>query len=376
MRFYFDHNATTPVDPRVREAMARALEEDWGNPSSIHRDGQRARVALEEARRKVGAYLGAGPKEIVFTSGGTEADNLAVLGAVRADGRPRKHVITAAVEHPAVLEAARRLESEGVAVTYLQPSREGVIDVAAVKRMIRPETVLVSVMHANNETGAVQPLAEVGRVCREAGVLLHSDGVQFRRPVKVSELGVDLYSISGHKLNAPKGVGALYVRAGVEIEPLLVGGRQERGRRAGTENPALAVALAEACSLERPELSKLRDRLERGILERVPDVKVNSGGVERTPNTSNLMFEGIGAEALLIALDLRGFAVSTGSACSSGSVEPSHVLLAMGLAPEEARASVRFSLGAGNDEAQVDALIGAVEEAVAQLRRLSPVYAS
>lgn len=376
MRFYFDHNATAPLDPRVRAAYVRALEEDWGNPSSIHGEGQRARMLLEEARRKVAAYLGAGPKEIVFTSGGTEADNLAVLGAVRADGRARKHVITTAVEHPAVLEAARRLEREGVAVTYLQPSREGVIDVAVLKRMIRPETVLVSVMHANNETGAVQPLAEVGRVCRGAGVLLHSDGVQFRRPVKVSELGVDLYSVSGHKLNAPKGVGALYVRAGVEIAPLLVGGRQERGRRAGTENPALAVALAEACSLERPELSKLRDRLERGILERVPDVKVNSGGVERTPNTSNLMFEGIGAEALLIALDLRGFAVSTGSACSSGSVEPSHVLLAMGLSPEEARASVRFSLGAGNDEAQVDALAGAVEEAVAQLRRLSPAYAS
>ena len=374
MRFYFDHNATTPVDPRVRAAFVRVIDEYWANPSSIHQDGQRARVLMEDARRKVAAFLGAVPKEIVFTSGGTEAGNLAVLGAVRADDREHKHVITAAIEHPAVLEACRELEREGVAVTYLQPSRDGVVDVDVLKRMIRAETVLVSVMHANNETGVLQPLPAIGGICREAGVLLHSDGVQFRDAVRVTELGVDLYSISGHKLNAPKGVGALYVRSGVKLNSMLHGGRQERGRRAGTENAALAVALGEACGLERLDVSKLRDRLERGICGRVPDCRVN--GKNRIANTVNIRFDGIGAESLLIALDLRGFAVSTGSACSSGSVEPSHVLLAMGLSAEEARASVRFSLGLGNDEAQVDALIEAVEEAVAQLRRLSPVYAS
>jgi cysteine desulfurase len=371
-RFYFDHNATTPVSPEVLEAFSGALAEVYGNASSIHHYGQAAKKKLEQARREVAALLNADPGEIVFVSGGTEADNLAVLGAVRAAGKPRKHVITTAIEHPAVLNACAQLEREGVEVSYAAPDQ--------VPRALRPETVLISVMHANNELGTLQPVAEIARIAREAGVLMHSDGVQAagRIPVDVRALGVDLYSISGHKMYAPKGIGALYVRKGVKLAPLLYGGHHERDLRAGTENVPGAVALGRAAAWARENpatgLAALRDRLERGILERVPDTAVNGAGAPRIPNTTNIRFDGIDGEAMAIALDLRGFAVSSGAACSSGAVEPSHVLTAIGLTKEQARSSLRFSLGRQNDESQVDALIEAVAGAAAHLRRLSPAY--
>ena len=359
-------------------AFTKAAAEVWGNPSSIHHDGQMARKRVEEARRQVAGLLACGVKDVVFTSGGTEADNLALLGVVRAAEGTRKHVITSVVEHPAVLAACARLEREGIEVTYLAVDRRGVVDPESLRRQIRPHTVLVSVMHANNETGVVQPLAALAAVARGSGVLFHADGVQAagKMAVNVAELGVDLYSISGHKIYAPKGVGALYVRTGLALEPGTYGGRQERARRTGTENVPGIVAMGEAALLaaDGARLAVLRDQLEQAILDRVAHVTVNGAGAERVPNTSNLRFEGIDGEALLIALDLKGFSVSTGAACSSGAVEPSHVLLAMGLTKEEARSSIRFSLGRCNTEEQVDALVEAVVDSVAHLRKLSPRY--
>jgi cysteine desulfurase len=364
---YFDHNASTPIAPEVLELLAAVQGEVWGNPSSIHRPGQQARQAVEEARRQVAALFHCDPKEVVFTSGGTEGDNLAIFAA--AGG----HVVTTAIEHPAVLAAAK----EQGEFTLVPVNSDGVVDPVEVRRALRPDTRLISVMHANNETGAIQPLEEIAAIAREAGVLFHSDGVQAagRIPVDVRRLGVDLYSISGHKFNAPKGVGALFVRDGVRLQPRQFGGRHEGGRRAGTENVAGIAALGAAASLPRPDVQALRDRLEQGILERVPGARVNAAGAARVPNTTNLLLSGLDGEALVIALDLSGFAVSTGAACSSGAVHASHVLTAMGLSNAEARASMRFSLGRGNTAAQVDALIEAVEASVARLRKLAPAHA-
>jgi cysteine desulfurase len=384
-RYYFDHNATTPVSQSVLEVLVAALLEVPGNASSIHQDGQIAKQRLEMARQEVAALLGSEPKELVFTSGGTEADNLAILGSVLANVTPQKHVITTAIEHPAVLNPFRELERSGIPVTYLLPGPDGVIDPGDVRSALRPETALVSVMHANNETGALQPIAEIAAIAHQAGALMHSDGVQAagKIPVDVEALGVDLYSISGHKFYATKGIGALYVKAGTKLRPIQFGGKHERERRPGTENVPSAVAMAKAAAIARGTLSieparleALRDRLETGILARVPDAGVNAKDAARTPNTANIYFDGLEGEALVISLDLKGFAVSSGSACSSGAVEPSHVLLAMGLPPERARASLRFSLGHSNNEEQVDALIDAVVGSVAQLRKLSPTYTS
>jgi cysteine desulfurase len=377
-RFYFDHNATTPVAPELLAILLPLLAEDFGNASSIHHYGQQARARLDQARRQTAALLGADAKEIVFTSGGTESDNLALFGVLR--GRPDgpKHIVTSAIEHPAVLNACARLEREGVEVTYLSPSPEGLIDPDAVRRALRPHTLLISVMHVNNELGTVQPLADIARVAREAGVPVHSDGVQAsgRIPVNVRELGVDLYSISAHKMYAPKGAGALYVRKDLALQPLQYGGRHEAQRRAGTENVPGCAALGWACENapldDMPRLAALRDRLESAVVARIPGVSVNGAGAPRAANTSNLRFDGIGGEAMVIALDLRGFAVSSGSACSSGAVEPSHVLLAIGLTKEQARSSVRISLGRSNTVEQVDGLVEAIAESVAHLRRLSP----
>jgi cysteine desulfurase len=381
-RFYFDHNATTPVSQPVLEVLVSALLEVSGNASSIHQDGQLARQRLEAARRETAALLGCEAKELVFTSGGTESDNLAILGSVEASSTPQKHVISTTIEHPAVLNPCRELERMGVAVTYIRPGRDGVVDPADIRRALKPETVLVSVMHANNETGTLQPISEIAALAHEAGALLHSDGVQAagKVPVDVRALGVDLYSISGHKFYSPKGVGALYVKNGTKLRPIQFGGKHERERRPGTENVPGAVAMGKAAAIARGGLGNesirlegLRDRLETGILAHVPDSGVNGAGA-RTANTTNIFFDGLEGEALVISLDLKGFAVSSGSACSSGAVEPSHVLLAMGLAPERARASLRFSLGASNNAEQVDALIDAVAESAAQLRKLSPTY--
>jgi cysteine desulfurase len=367
--FYFDHNATTPVAPEVLRVFSETMAEVCGNASSIHYFGQTAKQRLEAARREIASALGCDAREIVLTSGGTESDNLAVFGVARGSGG---HVVTSSIEHPAVLNACAQLEREGCSVTYVPVGGDGIIDPADV----RPQTVLITIMHANNEIGTVQPVAEIARIAREAGVVFHSDAVQTagRIPLQVRELGADLLSIGGHKFGAPKGVGALYVRKGVNLRPILFGGHHERDRRAGTENVPGAVALARAFSLgfDWHGLAALRDRLERGVLERIPAARVNGDKARRLPNTSNVRFDGIEGEAMVIGLDLRGFAVSSGSACSSGAVEPSHVLLAMGQRAEDARSSVRFSLGPGNTADQVEALVDAVVESVAHLRRISP----
>jgi len=366
-RYYFDHNATTPVLQEVLEAMLPVMTEVYGNASSIHHFGQMARQKLDQARAQVAAMLGAEPTEIVFTSGGTESDNLAILGI-------GGHVITTTVEHPAVLGSTARLDH-----TLVPVDSNGVVDPDAIRRAVRPDTKLISVMHANNELGTIQPIQEISRIAAEAGVLMHSDGVQAagKLSIDVRELGVALYSISGHKIGAPKGVGALYVRKGVKLQAMQYGGRHERERRAGTENVPGAVALGRASQLvaDFGEVGFLRDRLEQSILDRVADTHVNGAGAPRTANTSNIRFDGIDSDALLIALDLRGFAVSSGAACSSGAPEPSHVLLATGLTKLEARSSIRFSLGRSNDAEQVDALVEAVVESVIHLRKLAPAYA-
>lgn len=378
--FYFDHNATTPLAGEALEATALCLGQVYGNASSIHYFGQLAKQRLEAARRQVAALAGCDAKELAFTSGGTEADNLAILGAVRGAERSSRHVITTAIEHPAVLGPCAQLEREGVEVSRVPVGASGVVNADDIRRALRPQTVLVSVMHANNELGTVQPIGEIAAVAREAGVLLHVDGVQAlgKIPLNVRDLGVDLYSVSAHKIYAPKGAGAVYVRKGVKLAGVTFGGQHERGRRPGTENvPALAgfgaaAELAgENLADESARLAGLRDHLEASILERIPHARVNGARGLRVPNTTNIQFDGVDGEAMVIALDLRGFAVSTGSACSSGAVTPSHVLKAIGLSDEEARSSIRFSLGASNTLEQVEELTRAVEASVAHLRRIS-----
>jgi cysteine desulfurase len=379
-RFYFDHNATTPVAPEVLETLASCLSQVYGNASSIHHFGQGAKQRMEAARRQLASLIGCQPSSLVFTSGGTEADNMAVLGVVRAAPGAARHAIVSAVEHPAVLGPCEQLEREGVEITRLRVSPDCLVDPEDVRRALRPETVLVSVMHANNELGTIQPIAEIARIARAAGVTLHVDGVQAlgKIPVDVEALGVDLYSMSAHKLYAPKGVGALYVRKGTAMAPIAFGGHHERDRRPGTENVpgiaafgAAAELAARTLAAESERLAALRDRLENAILERIPRAGVNGSRSRRTPNTANMHFDGIDGEALVIALDLRGFAVSTGAACSSGAIAPSHVLVNMGLSAERARASMRFSLGRSNTAGQVDALVDALAGAVEHLRRIA-----
>jgi cysteine desulfurase len=379
--FYFDHNATTPVAPEVLRDLTATLVEVSGNASSIHHFGQAAKQRLESARREVATRIGCDAREIVFTSGGTESDNLAIFGIVRrtiigSAGRAKKHVITSTVEHPAVLNACTQLEREGAEITWLPVGPDGIVVMSELKRALRPSTVLITIMHANNETGTLQPVREIAALARASGAVFHSDGVQVagRIPVNVREIGIDLYSVSGHKFGAPKGIGALYVRKGIPLEPISFGGHHERDRRAGTENVPGASALGRAAALaaDWTTTAVLRDKLERGILARVPGTSVNGSSDNRLSNTTNIRFDGIEGEAIVIALDLRGYAVSSGSACSSGAVEPSHVLLAMGLTPEDARSSVRFSLGPENTESEVDGLIEAVEASVAHLRRIAP----
>jgi cysteine desulfurase len=372
--YYFDHNATTPLAPESLEAMTLCLGQVYGNASSIHYFGQLAKQRLEAARRQVAALIGCDAKELAFTSGGTESDNLAILGVARAASGPR-HVISSAIEHPAVLGPCAQLEREGVEATRVRTGASGIVDPADIRRALRPETALISIMHANNELGTIQPVAEIAAIAREAGVAFHVDGVQAlgKIPVNVRELGVDLYSVSAHKIYGSKGVGALYVRKGVKLSGVTFGGQHERGRRPGTENvPAIAGfgAAAELAARALPD-SHLRDRLENAVLERIPGTHVNGDRAQRTPNTANIRFDGVDGEAMVIALDLRGFAVSTGSACSSGAVTPSHVLTAIGLSADSARSSIRFSLGASNTQEQVDELISAIAASVAHLRRIS-----
>ena len=372
--FYFDHNATTPVAPEVAAVFTAALQEVPGNASSTHRAGQIARQRLESARSTISRTLECRPTELVFTSGGTESNNLAILGLVRSLPAVRKHVITTDIEHPAVLEPTRQLAREGVEITFAKPCA------AAIEHAIRPETVLISVMHANNETGSIQPIREIAGIVRErraAGqtIYLHSDGVQAFGKIEVNlrQLGVDLYSISAHKIYGPKGIGALLVRQETPVHGIQFGGRHERDRRAGTENVPGAMAFARAVellkSVSNPERAALRDRFEQQVLDALDDVEVNGAETERLPNTSNLLFRGLSGEVLLIALDTAGYAVSTGSACSSGAIEPSHVLLATGRTVAEARSSVRFSFGRTNSLDEVDGLADVVIASVRRLRK-------
>lgn len=382
-RVYFDNNATTPLAPEVFDAMRPYLLEDYGNASSIHWFGQRAKAGVEKAREQVARLLGARASEVVFTSGGTESDNAAILGIVEAARGERKHVVTSAIEHPAVLSTAKALERRGVGVTYVRVGAGGVIDPADVEAAIRPETVLISIMHANNELGTIQPLEEIGRIARQRDIYFHTDAVQSagKIPVDVEKLGVDLLALSAHKLNGPKGVGALYVRRGTILRPLMYGGHHERDRRPGTENVAGIVGLGAAAEIARTHLGEessrlaaLRDRLEAGIVAGVPRVAVNGDRAHRVPGTTNLAFDYLEGEGFVIAMDLRGIACSTGSACSSGSLEPSHVLSAIGLKPEQARASIRFSLGRFNNEEDVDTALRILPTVVEQLRSVSPHY--
>ncbi len=379
-RVYLDNNATTPVLPEIFEAMRPCFLEEFGNASSIHHHGQQTRAAVEAARESVAALLGARPAEIVFTSGGTEADNLAIFGLVK----PGDHVISSTIEHHAVLNSCKRLEQMGCEVTFLPVDSRGLVDLDDLRRALRPNTRLITIMMANNETGVLQPVPEIGAIAAEADVYFHTDAVQAagKVAIDVNRIRCDLLSISGHKMHAPQGIGALYVRKGTLLQPLFYGGRHERARRAGTENAPGIVALGKAAEIARAALARgdleqmaaLRDRVEKVILEAVEDAGVNSGGAPRVPNTTNLWFDYIEGEALVIALDLKGVAVSTGAACSSGAIEPSHVLTAMGLRGDRARASIRFSLGKQNTAADVDRLLELLPATVARLRELSPVY--
>lgn len=377
-RVYFDNNATTPVLPDVWEAMRPYFSDRFGNASSIHGYGQQTRSAVEHARASVANLLGCRASEIVFTSGGTEADNLAIFGVAK----PGDHVITSSVEHHAVLNACKQLEKEGCAVTYLAVDGQGLVDPEDVRRSLRPETCLVTVMTANNETGVRQPVEEIGRIASNADVYFHTDAVQAvgKIPLRVDLLGCDLLTLSAHKLHGPQGVGALYVRKGTSLEPMLFGGRHERSRRAGTENVAGIVGLGKAAELaatmlkeDDDQLRSMRDRLQ-AALSKIEGVGVNGASAPRVPQTLSMYFDAIEGESLVIALDLKGLAVSTGAACSSGAIEPSHVLLAMGLPAERARSSIRFSLGQQNTMEEVEFAVGLVHETVARLRELSPVW--
>ncbi len=382
-RVYLDYNATTPVEPQVLDAMLPYFSVEFGNAASIHTVGQRARAAVETARDQIAALLGARSQEIVFTSGGTESDNHAIFGIVRSAPGATKHIITTSIEHEAVLNTCQALEKEGVVVTYLPVNSEGLITVEQAEEAIRPHTVLITIMHANNELGTVQPLAEIGKLATQRDIYFHTDAVQSagKLPFDIKTLGVDLLSISGHKFYAPKGIGALYIRGGSRLQQLLYGGHHQRGFRPGTENVPGIVGLGKAAELARlafasdaERVGNLRDKLEQGLAAHIPDSHVNASRAPRTPNTTNLTFPGIEGEAMVIALDMKGIAVSTGAACSSGAVEPSHVLTAIGLSADDARASIRFSLGRHTTAAEIDYALEAVPAAVAQLRELSPTY--
>jgi cysteine desulfurase len=380
MRAYFDHNATTPPDPQVREAVMRALTEDFGNPSSVHHFGQRAKAVLDEARSAIADLIGAEPGEVVFTSGGTEAEYLALRGAAEAaEPGGRRHLITSAIEHEAVLNTVKALTKRGWTATVLPVDASGIVSPAALASAMTRETAVVSVMHANNEIGTIQPIADLAAIAHEFGAVFHTDAVQSvaKIPVSVRTLGVDLLSLSAHKFNGPKGTGALWIRRGTRLVSTMTGGKHERNRRGGTENVPGVAGMGVAARLARqklatesPRIATLRDRLERGVLATVTGTVVNGALDARVPNTTNISFDGVEAESLLIALDLEGFAVSTGSACSSGTLEPSHVLRAMGLPSHRTQNSIRFSLGLGNDEAQVDALLAKLPSVVGKLRTL------
>jgi cysteine desulfurase len=381
MRIYFDHNATTPIDPAVVQTVTRVLVEEFGNPSSVHHFGQRAKAVLDEARSSVAGLIGGEPSEVVFTSGGTEADNFALRGAAEAlEPTGRTHLIATSIEHEAVLVTLKALAKRGWRVTLLSVGASGIVQPAALADALTDDTAIVSVMHANNEVGTVQPIAELAALARARGAMFHTDAVQSvgKIPVDVKALGVDLLSLSAHKFNGPKGAGALWIKRGSRLTALLTGGKHERSRRAGTENVAGIAGLGHAARLasvklaaEAIRLSSLRNRLEEAVVAAVPGTIVNGAREPRVPNTTNISFDAVEAESLLIALDLEGVAVSTGSACSSGTLEPSHVLRAMGLPSPRTQNSIRFSLGAGNTDAEVDFVVSKLPSLVEKLRSLT-----
>jgi len=377
-----DHSATTPVAAEVLEAMLPYFSQRFGNASSLHGFGREAKEALEESRQRVARLLNAHPGEIVFTSGGTESDNLALRGIAYKNRNSGRHIITSQIEHPAILETCHSLEREGFSVTYLPVNREGLIELSELERAIRPDTILISIMHANNEVGTIQPLEEVGRLAADRDIYLHTDAVQTvgKIPVDVEAMGADLLSLSAHKLYGPKGVGALYIRRGTKMQSLSTGGGHERNLRSGTENVAGIVGLARAADLageemaaEGQRLSQLRDRLADLVLGRVKDAWVNGSMEKRLPGSLNFGFSYVEGESLLLYLDSKGIAVSTGSACSSHKLEPSHVLLALGLKPEECHGSLRITMGRSNSQEQVDYVAECIAEAVERFRMMSPL---
>lgn len=381
MRIYLDHNATTPVDEIVAAAMSEILLDQFGNPSSVHSFGQTTKAAVDEARQAVAALLGARPQEVVFTSGGTESDNLAIRGVAEAQSQgKRHHIVATAIEHEAVLYTVKALTKRGWTATILPVGQTGVVELEALESAITDDTALVSVMHANNEIGTIQPVAKLAAIAHRSGALFHTDAVQSVGKIRadVTDLGIDLLSLSSHKFNGPKGVGALWIRRGSHLVPTMTGGRQERNRRAGTENVLGIVGLGVAARLARERLdaegerlASLRDRLEMGILNAVPGTLVNGDSTHRIPNTANISFDRVEAESLLIALDVEGIAVSTGSACSSGTLEPSHVLRAMGLSAHRSQNAIRFSFGLGNTSDEVDRVVDVMPRVVDKLRHIS-----
>jgi cysteine desulfurase len=379
---YLDYNATTPLDSRVFEAMVPYMNKYWGNPSSPYSFGNQARIAVEKARERVAWRLGCKPSEIVFTSCGTESDNFAVRGVTNALRRRGNHIVTTAIEHHAVLNTCKALEAEGFRITYLPVGSDGAVRIEDVGNSLCSETVLISVMHANNETGVLQPVEEIAALSKKRGIVFHMDAVQTagKLPLRLCELGADLISISGHKFYGPKGTAALYIREGTPLDPLLTGGPHERSLRAGTENVAGIVGLSRALTLatessesEYKRLQNLRDRFEAQICSAVPRVKINGASAPRVPNTSSLSFESVDGESIVLGLDLQGIYVSTGSACSTGDPEPSHVLLAMGLSPKEAQGSIRISLGKDTREEDIDTVAGVLAATVKKLRGISSI---
>jgi cysteine desulfurase len=384
-RVYLDHNATTPLRPEVLEAMLPYLEDKFGNASGMYGLGQQAKAALEEAREKVAQVIGASPGEIFFTSGGTESDNLAIKGTAFANRRKGKHIVTSKIEHPAVLESCKFLEEEGFGVTYLPVDSQGFVDPEDLDKAIGDDTTLVSIMYANNEVGTIQPIGELCRIAKEKGAYFHTDAVQVlgKTAIDVQKLDVEMLSMSGHKIYGPKGVGALYVRKGVRVTPWSHGGHHERSRRAGTENVPGIVGFAKALGLIDKEMKDCSKRLRnltetfyKKLAESIPDVILHGDLNRRIPNTLSLSFKGVEGESIILSLDMKGVAVSTGSACSSGTLEPSHVLSAMGVAPEIAQGAIRFSFGKDNTVEDVEYVAGILPEIVQRLRSISPIYAA
>lgn len=380
---YMDHSATSPVDPQVLKEMLPYFKENFGNASTLYSLGREARTAMEKARKQVASLIGANPDEIYFTSGGTESDNIAIKGTVNRLQNQGHHIITSAIEHPAVEETCKYLEKNGFEVTYLPVGAEGIVKVADVEAAIKKETILITVMHANNEIGTIQPIAKIGELANEKGIYFHTDAVQTvgKIPVDVNELKVDMLSISAHKLYGPKGIGALYIRKGTRLDPLLHGGGHERGIRPGTENISGVVGLGKACQLAEENLevsmkqiSNLRDKLIEGVLEQIDQSYLNGHPTQRLPNNANFRFSSIEGESLVLQLDAKGIASSTGSACSSKKLEPSQVLMAIGLKEVDAHGSLRLSLGKENTEEEIDYVIESIKEVVERLRSISPLW--